>query len=111
MDTSHGEICASSGREADDNPSTKIGHHMDVGTYSHCQWDITGEIVKSNELAILHDKKEKIGTGKFTGSAIAFAPRRQFNAVTMMKWGSTILFNGMSVASALNQTKCPYYTI
>lgn len=74
IDTPHGDLCASSDRKGEGNSSIQSGQHKDVGTYDPSQRDIAGERMKSNYMAILHDIKDKIGTGQVTASAIAFAP-------------------------------------
>lgn len=48
--------------------------HKDMGTYTPSKSDIVGKKLSSQEAAILHDIKDKIGSNQVTASAIAFAP-------------------------------------
>lgn len=50
------------------------GKSRDLGQYKESVGNINGQKMVSQEAAILHDIRDKIGTGQVTASAIAFAP-------------------------------------
>lgn len=77
-----GDICASTFEAVSDALMAKIslednrktGQHRDLGRYEESITEIKGQRLASQEASILHDVREKIGSGQDNAIAISFAP-------------------------------------
>lgn len=56
------------------NEACSRGQEKDLGDYAPSTLELTGKQMASQETAILHDIRSKIGSSQVTASAIAFAP-------------------------------------